>query len=68
MTIRQLMLELSKFDGQLNVMLVANKPATRIPIDAVEETDREREAHLAVLPNEYLCARQSQKPPITQQT
>ena len=49
MSIRQLMLALSKFDGELDVMVVTSKPAALMPIDAVEETDSEKETHLVVL-------------------
>lgn len=35
------MLELSRFDGQLDVMVVTSKPAALMQIDAVEETEKE---------------------------
>jgi hypothetical protein len=49
MSVRQLMLELSKFDGQLDVMVVTSKPAALMQIDAVEETDPEKETRIVVL-------------------
>ena len=49
MTIRQLMLELSKFDGSLEVIVATPSPSKLLDIEAVETTDPETETHVVML-------------------
>lgn len=49
MTIRQLMLALSKFDSHLEVMVTTSRPSALLDIYGVEETDPEKETRLVVL-------------------
>ena len=49
MTVRQLMLHLSRFDGQLEVMVTTNRPAAILEIETVTEGDPDKESYLVML-------------------
>jgi hypothetical protein len=53
MTIRELMLALSKFDSHLDVMVTTSRPSALLDINGVEETDPEKEARIVVLKCEW---------------